>query len=694
MLRRPVLTCLASIGVSAGMLLAVPVGLASAATPAARAAVQAASPAATSGRYVAATAASTPIDFTVGLQLKDAAGARALAQAVSDPSSASYRQYLTAAQWEQRFSPTPASVAAVTSWLRSQGITVTAVTPDRMTIEASGTAAQISAAFGTSLNEYRVAGRVVRLAAGSLSVPSDLAPLVSGVAGVDEDLATPDTTTGGDAVAPPPGFKNPPQDCGQYYGQTSASGEPAYGGGYEHPLPWTPCGYTPAQLQSAYNLSGAIASGDDGNGVTVAIVDAYASSTLLSDAQKYAAQNQPSEPLKTSQFTEALATPFTDQGLCGASGWSGEQSLDVEAVHAMAPGAHILYVGAKNCITGLFSAVQAVVDAHAADIITDSWGDTAGDLLDPPGVRAAFDNVLLMADGTGIGVQFSSGDDGDNFAITGFTASDYPASSPYATAVGGTTLEIGPNGSRIGEFGWSTSKSILCTAPEEGAFPGCSASTVGDYEPPAPGAFDYGGGGGTSYYYPEPYYQEGVVPAALADRNAALTGEANRVEPDIAMDADPSTGMLIGETQTFPNGTYYSQYRIGGTSLASPLLAGVLADADQAAGVSLGFINPALYTIYRNSTPSASSKGTGALYDIVYGGKQAMERLDYVNEVNAQSGYETSVRTITYEGAETYCDGTGDCATQNVALTTGSGFDSMTGVGSAGPGFIAALSKL
>ena len=90
-----------------------------------------------------------------------------------------------------------------------------------------------------------------------------------------------------------------------------------------------------------------------------------------------------------------------------------------------------------------------------------------------------------------------------------------------------------------------------------------------------------------------------MVPAALALRNQNLFGPTPlRVIPDMSMDADASTGMLIGLTQTFPDGTVkYSQFKEGGTSLASPLLAGVVADADQAAGGSIGFLNPTLYAV-------------------------------------------------------------------------------------------------
>jgi subtilase family serine protease len=667
------------------------------AAPAARATIQSASPAATAATQVGATPAATSIDFNVGLQLSNPAGALSLEQAVSDPTGASYRHYLTAAQWEQRFSPTAASVSAVTSWLRSTGITVDAVTPDRMTVEATGSAATIEQAFGVSLGEYNHGGQEVRLASSSLTVPTAVAPLISGVTGVDQNVATHDSLTGATptttatpaataAIPQPPGFRNAPP-CSSYYGQLNDTSDPAYGQ-FPNPLPYAVCGYTPAQLQGAYGLTSRIASGDDGQGVTVAIVDAYASPTLFSDAHHYSQLNQPGQVLKSSQYSQIISPTFTDTGLCQASGWFGEQTLDVEAVHALAPGANILYMGAKNCLEGLFNSVQQVVDGHLADIITDSWGDDAGDLLDTAGTRQSFDNVLLMAGGTGIGVQFSAGDDGDEFTTTGLTAADYPPSSPYTTAVGGTSLQVGATDNRIGELGWSTSKSALCTETLlKDQYPGCTKATLGKWVPGAPGAFDYGGGGGTSYEYSEPWYQDGVVPAALAARNTALTGIPNRVEPDISMDADPSTGMLIGETQTFPSGVFYDQYRIGGTSLASPLFAGVMADADQAAGAALGFVNPLLYRL--EASPSAST----AFDDIVPGGKQAVVRVDYINSINARDGTLTSVRGLGYEGLEVFCSGTGNCTEQDVALSTAPGFDSMTGIGSPGDGLVAALVK-
>jgi hypothetical protein len=209
---------------------------------------------------------------------------------------------------------------------------------------------------------------------------------------------------------------------------------------------------------------------------------------------------------------------------------------------------------------------------------------------------------------------------------------------------------------------------------------------VGTWQPPAPGAFLYGGGGGTSYNYPEPSYQVGVVPDSLAARNEAITGIPTRVEPDISVDADPQTGMLVGETQKFRNGAHYGEFKLGGTSLASPLFAGVMALADQMAGTSIGFANPTLYALAQTSAP-------GAFVDVVPGDLQANVRVDFVNALNARGGEIQSVRTVDYEGPEKYCDGTGNCGTQDVALSTAAGFDAMTGIGAPGPGFDAAVSS-
>ena len=438
-------------------------------------------------------------------------------------------------------------------------------------------------------------------------------------------------------------------------------------------------------MRESYGVAGLVDGGDNGTGQTVAVIDAYASPTLLSDAQHYAALNDPAHPLAASQLTEVVARSFNDTRDAGALGCSTsdaylEQALDVEAVHAMAPGAHILYVGAKNCNAPLYDALRKVVDHHLANIVTASWGDDAGDVLDDAGLRASVDDTLMMAAGTGVSVMFSSADDGDGFSDTGVVAPDFPASSPWVTAVGGTTLEAGFG---VGELGWSTALSFLCTQPTD-QIPGCSPALSGTWLTPT---YFEGSGGGTSYHYPQPSYQAGVVPLALATRNSAVVGSTPmRVEPDVSMDGDPNTGLLVGLTQSFPDGTArYGQMRLGGTSLASPLFAGLVALADQAAGRSLGFLNPALYQLHRSQP---------AVIDDVVTGSQAQRLVRYADGLDTVNGLEVLTSIVDYQGPETYCATPGSCVTRSVSLSTAPGYDDLTGLGTPASGFVPALAKL
>jgi len=641
-----------------------------------------------------AVAKSAQVEFELALKLPDAAGAQSLVQSISSPGSASYRHYLTAAQWEARFSPSASQVNSARQWLVSEGFKVGATSKDRITISASGTAAQVESAFGTGLENYQLNGHTVRLATGEMSVPASLAGSVVGALGVNQNIATPADASDSaastvaslasaapsqDPPAPAAFITAPP--CASYYGAKTTTVTPAFGHGYPRAVPDEVCGYQPAQLRSAYGVGSATT----GKGVTVAIIDAYDSSTIASDATKYFNATDPGNPFASANFSQLDSTPFDDEAECDASGWLNEQAIDVEAVHSMAPDANILYVGAQDCTEpGLFNAEQNVIDNGLANVVTNSWGDTGGDLLDDVATRTAFDDLFMLADSTGMTIQFSSGDSGDNFDLLGLSTADYPASSPFVTAVGGTTLKIGASGQRTGELGWSTGRSFKCTANVEGGIAGCSASTLNTW---LPVSLDGESGGFTSYSYTQPSYQVPVVPSSLALRNEPVIGPTPaRVVPDIALDADPATGFHIGLHETFPNGTdVYAQTRYGGTSLASPLLAGVIADADQAAGGPVGFINPAIYRL---------DAVTGAIYDIVPGGKQAQYRVDQASTyVPGATGYIEQFREITYEGVITYCDETGNCASRPNTLTTAPGYDSMTGLGSPGPDFIADLSS-
>ena len=329
-------------------------------------------------------------------------------------------------------------------------------------------------------------------------------------------------------------------------------------------------------------------------------------------------------------------------------GWYGEETLDVEAVHGMAPAANIVYVGAPNNFQDLDAALNYVVDKRVAPIVTNSYGWPTE--LQPPGFIKPYEDTILQGAIEGIGIYFSSGDNSDESQVVGYQTADWPASSPFVTAVGGTTLAVGASNNYLFETGWGTTSSSW-------------TGTAWSQTPPGP--WLYGAGGGVSRLFAEPSYQQGVVPAGVF----AAQGRTGRVVPDIAAVADPNTGYLIGETQTFPDGSVkYAEYRIGGTSLSSPLIAGIMALANQAAGHPLGFVNPLLYGL----------AGTSAFTDVVNPSSTvAMVRSNYVNGVDASNGLSYVLRT----------------ANQTLSLQTTAGYDDVPGLGTPTSSFLAALSS-
>ena len=593
--------------------------------------------------------------FWVYLKFRNSSALDQQIAAVTDPASASYGQYLTPDQFRARYAPTSASIQKVSAWLKKAGFTVdSAATPgNNRWVQASGDVAKIEKAFATQIRTYRHAGRVLQAPDGNLSIPRSVAGAITGVAGLDgsDRLVRPQQQAQQSpndlAGAPPsPAFVNAPP-CSDYWGQKLATGTPpAYG----QTQPYAPCGYTPAQLEGAYGVNGAIGSGNDGSGQTVGIIDAFAAPTIQQDANKYSRRHG-LPPVNFSQNVPPGIFNVPADDPCDPQGWYGEETLDVEAVHSMAPGANVLYVGAQDCNDeSLVAAMNKIVDGRLTQIISDSYGDYGEDV--PRGIVRAWNDTFRQAAIEGIGVYFSSGDSGDEIANIGTRATDFPADDPLVTAVGGTSLGVGQSNNYLFETGWGTSTSTL---------------TDGDWAPAPPGDYLYGGGGGTSQLFAEPGYQKHVVPRAIA---RYFGGRAGRAVPDVAAVGDPQTGMLVGQTQTFPDGTVkYSEYRIGGTSLSSPIFAGIMALADQAGGVHHGFANPLFY----------SDAGSAAFHDVVNPNAQlAVVRNDYVNGVDATDGTTTKLRSMNTTGT----------------IHTRPGYDDVTGVGSPdGQAFLDAIAN-
>jgi subtilase family serine protease len=597
-------------------------------------------PWATSANFKGAVNASNSIGFRVYLGWNDPAGVEAVATAVSNPKSASYGQYLTPQQFRQRFAPSQAQVGAVENWLRTQGFTVDYTPLNNHYVAAEGTVAQAAAAFNTSFGTYNVNGMTLRSPSTDISMPSSLAGMVSGVIGLDESAALVHPNIALDA--PPPAAFVSAQPCSSYWGEKTTADLTSVAitnpPGYSLPLPLAPCGYLPSQIRGAY---GATASGLEGDGQTVAIIDAYAAPTIQQDLNQWSANRG----LSSTKITQVIA-PGTmnrpENKRQTPQGWYGEETLDVEAVHGMAPAAHIVFVGSPNNYQDLDAALNHVVDRQLASIVTNSYGFPT-ELLHP-GFIKPYEDTILQGAAEGIGIYFSSGDNSDESLVVGYRTADWPASSPFVTAVGGTTLGVAQDNSRAVETGWGTHTASLHADGTWGA-----ASWL------------YGAGGGVSRLFGEPAYQQGVVPNSVF----AAQGRVGRAVPDIAAFGDPNTGYLIGETQTFPDGsTKYSEYRIGGTSLSSPIMAGIMALADEAKGAAHGFANPVFYA---NAT-------SGAFYDVdhVYG---AMVRANYVNSIDASAG--TVYRLRTFD--------------QGLSLKTTPGYDDVTGLGTPTGSFIDAL---
>ena len=318
----------------------------------ARAALSGSIPAwANSANWKQASDPNGAVRFRVYLGWRDQAGAETLARAVSDPHSASYGKYVTPAQFRQRFAPAQASVGAIQAWIKSQGMAVGYTPTNNRYVEVKGTVARASAAFATSFADYQVAGKLVRSPSKALSIPSNLG--ITAVVGLDQsfDLVGPD----GKPDAPPsPAFVNAPP-CSTYYGEKIATtvcpnGVPRA----RRPVRTRRAATRPPQLQGAYGIDRRVAQRHRRPRRDGAIIDAFASPTIGQDANTYAASARPAaaaagpvpQVVPPGNFDEP-----EQRRSCDAQGWYGEETLDVEAVHAMAPGANILYVGGRRLPT-------------------------------------------------------------------------------------------------------------------------------------------------------------------------------------------------------------------------------------------------------------------------------------------------------------------------------------------------------
>jgi subtilase family serine protease len=589
------------------------------------------------------------------------AAAQRFASAVSTPGNALFHHYVSPDGYAARFGATASEAGAVESWLRTEGFTSVHVNPQRSYVRATAATSKIDAAFHVQLKLYRASAAVnagpyaLRANGTSVFLPSSLASSVLGVTGLDNaapiiplDYQTSKTISGSAAGAArgvsAADLKAP---CSKYYGQHEASGLPSQFGVTKFPT--EVCGYSGGQLRAAYGAT----TQSTGTGQTIALVELGLTKDMFLTLKDYAAANGLPAP-SAQRYTELSL----GQGTACGDEFDVEEQLDVEASYDMAPGASQLVVGGDTCndgdfgLQGLFNADLAVINGNGgrplASAASNSW--EGGDESQAPYLTNIEHAYLLQAATEGVGMYFSSGDG---------SGVETPSSDPYAVAVGGTTLGIGKTSNRLFETGWSTGISVLASGAwlflgEQGA-----------------------AGGGPSVLWKQPGYQKGVVPAALAKAPGNRGGPVRAV-PDISADADPFTGLAVG-LLTFHTKKHlpptYSETDIGGTSLSSPTVAGMVIAAQQGQSGPFGFINPAIYKLAGTSaffrtlplTSHSPALYRGTSCDAATCGEQALTTFD-----------DQSFSMFGYTGQVTL-----------------KGYDNMSGVGTPnGQDFITALRAL
>lgn len=526
------------------------------------------------------------IEVSLWLQPRNRAEMDDLARDLYDPGSPNFRRFLKSSDVAAKFAPTADDLRTVQTFLLGSGLKVVSVGPHNFYVRASGTIGNVESAFHVHLNDYQVGGKTIRSNDVDPAIEGAAGLLVRHVAGLDNaeythPYATRPTYLGGapkttgtvsaavtGASAATAYFVS---DCftgtkTEKYSTVGAAYPTAsyWGNSYYSSETGPGCGYTPSEIQTAYNLKGLYKEGFDGAGQTIVILDWCGSPTILNDANAFSAKF--GLPKLTSANFQIIQTPTIST--CG--GPDPEINLDVEWAHAVAPGANIdLVVPPSASFQDTNEAEFYAVDYDLGNVISASYGSdeyfTSTAELDTESL------ISEIAAISGISTNFSSGDDGD-YSFGGFYPNSVsaPADSPYATAIGGVSVALKSNNSIAWQAGWGNNVTLLEGSGEI-------------FDPPLFYGFNGGSGGGPSAYFFKPSYQN------------SLPG-TSRLLPDISWLADPFTGAVIAITEAdqYPPVIYEA---VGGTSLSCPMFSALWAIANQEAGIPLGQAAPYLYSM-------------------------------------------------------------------------------------------------
>jgi subtilase family serine protease len=560
--------------------------------------------------------------LTILLKLPDQAAYDKAVEALYDPASPTFHKWFTDADFA-KYAPTASELKTVKDELTKQGLSVLSVDPKNFSIRVHGSTASVETAFQTELHTFTYKNTTFQAHVKDAQLRGEAGPLVASIVGLDRHQVVPQLSYVKNPKTGKPLFRKQvtpasvgstlaasitnvalttPQvfvfdtygaiPVGVYYGSV-------YDAAYTASTSQT-VGYTPKQLEAHYGLTNLIKQGYDGRGQTIALVEGYGYPAAETDANAaFAAFGLPA--LTSSTFEEIFPEGkpiLADIGY--DEGWNVEIALDIQSAHAIAPGAKILEVATngQDDEDFIFS-LEYIINNKLANTVSNSWEEDA-EFTGGPAEADAFNAVFEKAAASGISIQFSSGDGGDNGLDSPVGDVGIPADAPYATAVGGTSVLNNPNGGADIVTGWGNDINYL----ELGAV----------VDPPNTDYYSFfngGAGGGESAFFAKPSWQK------------ALKGTGRQV-PDVSALADPFTGFPIIFTDLTGIGNQTAQYAAvyGGTSLASPIFTATWAIADQYNGSALGFAAPILaklkagqITDVTGTTPVNISDVTGTVYD-------------------------------------------------------------------------------
>jgi subtilase family serine protease len=555
-------------------------------------------------------------------------------------------------------------------------------------VQAQGRVADVQSAFKVQINRFKVDGQIHRANLSEPSIEGGAGSVVASVQGLSDlrysaNVRRPLNPDGASFRAIPASvssyglvftancFRAPETKTFTTPGggPTAVYSGNRYGADLGTPPPNAPsCGYDSSEMQTAYGLNKLYQSGFTGAGQTIVIVDAYGSNTIKDDANVFSQAN--GLPLLTPKNFHIFKPNGTAKcgADCIAGNWDIETTLDVEWAHSIAPAANIaLVLGADSSFTNLDIANLFAIENLLGNVISNSFGIPEIVLVDfQPSTLVIENNLAETAAALGIAQNVSTGDSGDNLILDNqffginATSPGFAASSPFVTAVGGTSMFLNTDHTIKFQTGWGLNFARI-------AEPTPNPPTV----PPLFFGFNGGAGGGESTVFAKPSFQ------------ANVPGEF-RQTPDIAMDADPETGVEIVLTDIRAGGLQVVEV-IGGTSLSTPMFSGLWAIADQAAGGSLGQAAPLLYNLpagaitdVRQIGSANNVKGVISIPNpppkpptIIHEGAKALAQ-PLENTRNFVSALFQSSSSTRWD---VFTFGT------DSSLTTGDGWDNVTGVG-------------